>query len=152
MFKFVTRTALGLCAAAAVSLGAWAQDLTIGLGADVTSIDPHFLNLSPNNNIAEHVFDKLVQMDAEAAADARASRRRGRRSTTTTWEFKLRQGVKFHDGSELTAEDVAFSIDRVAADPEQPVLVRRSTRSAITGDDHRRPVHDPLQDRRRRIR
>jgi peptide/nickel transport system substrate-binding protein len=31
----------------------------------------------------------------------------------TTWEFKIRQGVKFHDGSELTAEDVKFSIDRI---------------------------------------
>ena len=31
----------------------------------------------------------------------------------TTWEFKIREGVKFHDGSELTAEDVKFSIDRI---------------------------------------
>ena len=38
----------------------------------------------------------------------------------TTWEFKLRKGVKFHDGSELTAEDVAFSIDRVAQIPNSP--------------------------------
>jgi hypothetical protein len=38
----------------------------------------------------------------------------------TTWEFKLRKGVKFHDGGELTAEDVAFSIDRVAQIPNSP--------------------------------
>jgi len=38
----------------------------------------------------------------------------------TTWEFKLRKGVRFHDGSELTAEDVAFSIDRVAQIPNSP--------------------------------
>jgi peptide/nickel transport system substrate-binding protein len=37
-----------------------------------------------------------------------------------TWEFKLRKGVKFHDGTELTAEDVAFSIDRVAQIPNSP--------------------------------
>jgi peptide/nickel transport system substrate-binding protein len=37
-----------------------------------------------------------------------------------TWEYKLRKGAKFHDGSELTAEDVAFSIDRVAQIPNSP--------------------------------
>ncbi len=38
----------------------------------------------------------------------------------TTWEFKLRKGVKFHDGTELTAEDVVFSIDRVPNVPNSP--------------------------------
>jgi len=96
-----------------------AQDLKIAVAADVTSIDPHFFNLFPNNNIAEHIFDKLVQMDAD-------SRMIPGLATTwktvdaTTWEFKLRKGVKFHDGSELTAEDVAYSIDRVAQIPNSP--------------------------------
>ena len=64
----------------------------------------------------------------------------------TTWEFKLRKGVKFHDGSELTAEDVAFSIDRVPQVPEQPRAVRRVHQGDRRQGD-RRPVHDPLQDR-----
>ncbi|MFI4925963.1 MAG: hypothetical protein ACHQJ7_12595, partial [Vicinamibacteria bacterium] len=34
----------------------------IAVAADVTSIDPHFFNLFPNNNLAEHIFDKLVLM------------------------------------------------------------------------------------------
>jgi len=114
------RRALGaVVLAVALATTATAQDLKIAVAADVTSIDPHFFNLFPNNNIAEHIFDKLVQMDADSrmipglattwkAVDA------------TTWEFKLRKGVKFHDGSELTAEDVAYSIDRVAQIPNSP--------------------------------
>jgi hypothetical protein len=36
---------------------ATAADISIAVGADVTSIDPHYLNLTPNNNIAEHIFE-----------------------------------------------------------------------------------------------
>jgi len=114
------RRALGaVVLAVALATPVAAQELKIAVAADVTSIDPHFFNLFPNNNIAEHIFDKLVQMDAD-------SRMIPGLATTwktvdaTTWEFKLRKGVKFHDGSELTAEDVAYSIDRVAQIPNSP--------------------------------
>ena len=102
-----------------LAIPAGAQELKIAMAADVTSIDPHFFNLFPNNNIAEHIFDKLVQMDADSrmipgiATSWKALDER-------TWEFKLRKGVKFHDGSELTAEDVAFSINRVPTVPNSP--------------------------------
>ena len=58
--------ALAFAAIVAVSAPAAAQELKIAVAADVTSIDPHFYNLFPNNNIAEHIFDKLVQMDADS--------------------------------------------------------------------------------------
>lgn len=38
-----------------------AQELKMAMAADVTSADPHFFNLFPNNNLGEHIFDKLVQ-------------------------------------------------------------------------------------------
>ena len=98
---------------------AGADDLKIAVGADVTSIDPHFFNLFPNNNIAEHIFDKLVQMDPDSKMIPGLATS-WKALDETTWEFKLRKGVKFHDGSELTAEDVAFSIDRVAQIPNSP--------------------------------
>src|SRR5205823_5360459 len=87
-----------------------AADLSIGLGADVTSMDPHFHNLTPNNNVGNHIFEPLV------AKDVRAQIRPGlaeswRAIDDLTWEFKLRKGVKFHDGTEFTAADVAFSLD-----------------------------------------
>lgn len=96
-----------------------AQELKIAVAADVTSMDPHFFNLFPNNNMAEHIFDKLVQMspDSQMIPGLATS---WKPIDDKTWEFKLRKGVKFHDGSELTAEDVAFSIDRVALIPNSP--------------------------------
>src|SRR4051812_43313394 len=38
-------------------------DLRIALGADVTSIDPHYHNFTPNSNVAEHIFETLVTKD-----------------------------------------------------------------------------------------
>jgi peptide/nickel transport system substrate-binding protein len=98
---------------------AGAADLKIAVAADITSMDPHFFNLFPNNNMAEHIFDKLVQMDADSKMIPGIATS-WKPLDATTWEFKLRRGVKFHDGSELTAEDVAFSIDRVAQIPNSP--------------------------------
>ena len=96
-----------------------AQELKIAVAADVTSIDPHFFNLFPNNNIAEHIFDKLVQMDADSRMIPGIATS-WKPLDEKTWEFKLRKGAKFHDGSELTAEDVAFSINRVPTVPNSP--------------------------------
>ena len=40
-----------------------ADTLTIGLAAEATSMDPHFHNLTPNNQIAQHIFDNLINQD-----------------------------------------------------------------------------------------
>src|SRR5664279_122784 len=98
---------------------AGAQTLKIAVAADITSMDPHFFNLFPNNNIAEHVFDKLVQMDPDSKMIPGIATS-WKTIDDKTWEFKLRKGVKFHDGSELTAEDVVFSINRVPNIPNSP--------------------------------
>ncbi|MFI4925961.1 MAG: ABC transporter substrate-binding protein, partial [Vicinamibacteria bacterium] len=113
------RTLGAVVLAVALATPVAAQDLKIAVAADVTSIDPHFFNLFPNNNIAEHIFDKLVQMDADSRMIPGLATS-WKALDATTWEFKLRRGVKFHDGSELTADDVEFSIDRVAKIPNSP--------------------------------
>ena len=48
------------------SCAARGAELRIGLAADVTSMDPHFLNLQPNVNIGWHVFDALTHVDENA--------------------------------------------------------------------------------------
>jgi peptide/nickel transport system substrate-binding protein len=115
----IAAIALQLVALALVPSMARAADLSVALAADVTSIDPHFHNLTPNLNVANHVFETLVTKDARGKL-APALAESWRPIDDLTWEFRLRRGVKFHDGSDFTANDVAFSLDRVPTVPNSP--------------------------------
>lgn len=88
-----------------------AADLRIGLSGEVTSLDPHFLAAQPNLTVARHVFESLTDVDPQTRLIPGLAER-WRALDATTWEFNLRRGVKFHDGSDFTAEDAAFSIAR----------------------------------------
>jgi peptide/nickel transport system substrate-binding protein len=94
-------------------------DLTIGIGADVTAIDPHYHNLTPNSNVAAHIFDYLVLRD-ERQKPIPGLAESWRIVDPLTWEFRLRKGVKFHDGSDFTAADVVASLERVPEVPNSP--------------------------------
>ncbi len=114
----------------ALAGGAAAADLRIGMSADVTSIDPHFVNITPNNNVSWHLFEALTHVDEDARLIPGLAES-WRAVDPTTWEFKLRKGVKFSDGSELTAEDVAFSIDRPATLKASPGPFTTFTRPIV---------------------
>ncbi len=95
---------------------AQAETLTIGLGTEPTSIDPHFHNLGPNNQIAQHIFSRLVEQDEKQRLTPGLAVS-WKPIDDTTWEFKLRQGVKFHDGTEFDADDVIFTMNRAPNHP-----------------------------------
>ncbi|WP_085314595.1 ABC transporter substrate-binding protein [Derxia lacustris] len=88
-----------------------AESLRIGLAADITTFDPHWLNTAPNLSAHSHVFEALTRNDADARVVPGLAQS-WKALDAHTWEFKLRPGVRFHDGSELTADDVAFSLER----------------------------------------
>lgn len=95
-----------------IPLSAYAADLTIATKNGPASMDPHFTATSANAEATKHVFDTLLKSGNNleilpSLAETWTA------IDDTTWEFKLRAGVKFHDGSELTAEDVKFSIERI---------------------------------------
>jgi len=106
--------AVTLSASLLATASAQAAELRVGLAADVSSLDPHYLNVAPNIALSTHLFDTLVAVspDGRLVPGLAIS---WRVVDATTWEFKLRPGVKFHDGSELSAEDVLFSLERPAA-------------------------------------
>ena len=87
------------------------QDLTIALGASVTALDPHFHALTPNNNIAQHVFNNLVEQDHnQQLVPGLATSWTAK--DDNTWVIKLRPGVKWQSGGDFTADDVIATMDR----------------------------------------
>lgn len=88
-----------------------AGELRIGLSGEVTSLDPHFLAAQPNLTVGRHVFESLTDVDPQTKLIPGLAER-WRALDATTWEFNLRRGVKFHDGSPFTAEDAAYSLER----------------------------------------
>jgi len=126
-FHALTGAALAL----AVSVGgvsqAAAQELRLGLSAEPSALDPHYHNLGPNNQIARTIFDTLIS-DDEAQRPQPALAESWKAINETTWEFKLRRGVKFHDGSPFTAADIVFSMARPAKVPNSPSPFTQFTR------------------------
>jgi peptide/nickel transport system substrate-binding protein len=106
------------------------NELTIALSTPVTTLDPHFHNLSPNNSMARHVFETLVANDS-AQRQFPGLAESWRALSDTEWEVKLRRGVKFHDGSDFTSADVIATFKRVPNVPNSPasfaVFVRQIT-------------------------
>jgi peptide/nickel transport system substrate-binding protein len=95
---------------AALVAPAMAQELRIGMKAQVDGADPHQL-YTPNRNVQLHTYEPLAWQDQRLHPVPRLAVS-WRVVDPLTWEFTLRQGVTFQDGSPLTAEDVIFSIRR----------------------------------------
>jgi peptide/nickel transport system substrate-binding protein len=91
---------------------AMAADLRIGLASEPTSMDPHFHNLGPNNALRQHIFESLTKTDENMLTEPSLAES-WQATDDTTWEFKLRDGVTFSDGSALTPTDIIYSICRV---------------------------------------
>ena len=110
------RGALGLALLGGVALSgaARAQEkaLTIALTADAVILDPHAANELTGNIMFYHFYDPLVARTPELGFEPGLAES-WQVVDDTTWVFKLRKGVKFHNGDELKASDVVFTFERL---------------------------------------
>jgi len=109
----------GIVAAAALAVAALlpaaplgAAEIRIGVQTLTSSADPHAQDMGPNNAARLHVYESLVRRTADTRFEP-ALAVSWRALDDTTWEFKLRPGVKFHDGSDFDAEDVVATFQRI---------------------------------------
>jgi peptide/nickel transport system substrate-binding protein len=109
---------LAVCLAFTTTLAS-AADLRIGVASEVTTLDPHFFHLTSNTEIHKGIYSGLVTQDADmkVVPDLAVS---WRNIDDTHWEFKLRPGVVFHDGTPFTGDDVVFTYERARNVPNAP--------------------------------
>lgn len=113
MLRLLATTALALGLVAATASAQTAKDkLVIDLPNDPATLDPHLQWDTDSYSVYRNIFDNLVTRDKSGTVAPQIA---------TAWkyvddktiEFDIRQGVTFHDGSKLTAQDVAYSVARV---------------------------------------
>ncbi|HVJ72605.1 MAG TPA: ABC transporter substrate-binding protein [Casimicrobiaceae bacterium] len=115
-----THLALPVALAASLAVASIADAKTLrwaGRG-DPQTMDPYSQNENLTNNINNLIYDTLVMRDKDLKVIPGLATS-WEQLNPTTWRFKLREGVKFHDGTPFTADDVVFSIQRAAEDTSQ---------------------------------
>jgi peptide/nickel transport system substrate-binding protein len=116
MLRLLVALAVSLLLVAPAAFAAPQGQITIAQGVDPTTLDPHFHEETPAANVLLNIYDTLLFRDKDTKLIPWLAES-WRIVNPTTWEFKIRKGVKFHNGEELDAEAVKFSLDRLR-DPE----------------------------------
>lgn len=104
-----------------VPSGAWAQarggTLRVGMDADNTTMDPHRSTAAVDRQVYNNIYGKLVDIDAKFGIVPQLAQSWEIRNSGLSYVFKLRRGVKFHDGTDFNAEIVKWNFDRMR-DPQ----------------------------------
>lgn len=102
---------------------------------DPQTMDPYSQNEGLTNNFSQLIHDRLVDRDQKMNIVPGLAVS-WEMVDDTTWRFKLRQGVKFHDGSPFTADDVVFSIERAQHPTSQIAQYARAVGKPVKIDDY----------------
>ena len=87
------------------------RELVVAQGGDISKFDPHFSTSSNDIRVSFNVFDNLVSRHPDSKLHPGLATE-WKREGQTQWTFKIRQGVKWHNGDPFTAADAKFSLER----------------------------------------
>ena len=100
-------------AIASLAFTAQADTLRWASAGDALTLDPHSQNEGQTHTIRHQMYEALIIRDVTGAFEAALATDWGPSpDDPNVWVFKLREGVKFHNGNDFTAEDVVFSYNR----------------------------------------
>src|SRR3954464_13481627 len=104
-------SALGLALAALIASAADAKTFCWANDGDANSMDPYARQETFLLLFDQSMYEPLLRWNRQMKLEPGLATE-WTQTDPTTWRFKLRQGVKFHDGSPFTADDVVFSFER----------------------------------------
>jgi peptide/nickel transport system substrate-binding protein len=111
-----------------------AKTLRFASAFDPQTMDPHSLALLYHSRVNTQIYESLVTRDRNFALEPSLALS-WQAVPPTTWRFRLRPNVKFHDGTPMTADDVVFSIERALAKSSQRSFQLRGVTGARKVDD-----------------
>ena len=111
--------------------------LTLAINADILTTDPQALNNGTTTSVLYNVFSNLVKYDDAGEIVMDLAESYELLEDQVTWEFKIREDAVFHDGTPVTAEDVAWSLTRVMTDESSSDYMNFSPLAeAVAVDDY----------------
>lgn len=114
------------------------QTLKIGMPADVVTLDPQMATDLYSGMAYVQMFEPVVQRDFKGDAAPGLASKWEVAEDKVTWTFQIRKGVKFHNGKEMSMEDVKFSVERMidpnAASPRQAQFAAAIASAAVDGE------------------
>lgn len=111
ILELVVLGVLAVMLAATPAPAAREADLIVSQKADVETFDPTMSTSTATWNVTINVFDTLVRLSDDGKEFVPELAESWKVVDPTTWQFKLRRGVKFHDGEEFNAEAVKFTLE-----------------------------------------
>ncbi|MCC5987242.1 MAG: ABC transporter substrate-binding protein [Pararhodobacter sp.] len=104
---------------------------------DALTLDPHSQNEGPTHTLNHHIYETLVGRAVDGTLTPRlATDWYIHDEDDTVWVFEIREGVTFHEGQELTAHDVVFSLDRARTPPSGMAALHAAVEEVTAVDDY----------------
>ena len=110
--RFATAVAAAVTAFAITAVPGHASPLKWGAQNDILTLDPHSQNHATTHSLLQHTYEGLVRYTKDFKVEPSLATS-WQQISPTQWRFHLRKGVKFHDGTPFTADDVVFSYGRI---------------------------------------
>lgn len=141
MVALLIMTALGGCAGGTGESSEDKSSVVVGIQQDIDSLDPHKATAAGTKEILFNIFEGLVKPDPNGNLMNAVASDYSISEDGLVYTFTLREGVRFHNGDEVTAEDVKYSLERVAGILDGTALM--STLSAEKGGITSVDILDP---------
>ena len=142
MLALVLAVAMVLTTLCGAAVAEESKDLVLSLVGDVATMYVYSRGSNINNQVLWHPYEALISKDADMNVIPLLAESWETSEDGLTWTFHLRQGVKFHDGSDFTAEDVIASYDKARVVGESLFVSNfRAVESYEALDDYTVAVH-----------